>query len=297
MPRGMPLMKDDIELSIIMVNFNTRDLLVRCLSSVASARTARDLWELIVVDNASTDGSAEKLSALSSQLSALRVIRNTQNLGFAKANNQGIRQAKGKYILLLNSDTEVGKGTIQAMLAFMGAHPEAGAATCKLLLPDGSLDPACHRGFPTPWAALTYFIGLERLYGRNRLLGRYHMGYKDMSQAHEVDAISGAFFLTTRTAIERVGMLDEDYFMYGEDLDWAYRMKQAGLSIWFNPSASVLHRKKQSGREHSDPTIRRATDQHFYETMQLFYQKHYAKRYGWVVTQLIVFGIRLKSLL
>ncbi|MEK7129983.1 MAG: glycosyltransferase family 2 protein, partial [Patescibacteria group bacterium] len=105
------------------------------------------------------------------------------------------------------------------------------------------------------------------------------------------------FFLTTRTAIERVGMLDEDYFMYGEDLDWAYRMKQAGLSIWFNPSASVLHRKKQSGRQHEDPAIRRATERHFYETMKLFYQKHYAKRYGWVVTQLIVFGIRLKSLL
>ncbi|MBI5620116.1 glycosyltransferase family 2 protein [Candidatus Gottesmanbacteria bacterium] len=290
-------MKNDIDLSIIIVNFNTRDLLIRCLTSVASAQTDGDRWELIVVDNASTDGSVEKIQNSKFKIQNLMIIQNTENLGFAKANNIGIKKSHGKYILLLNSDTEVEKGTIQAMLGFMEAHPEAGAATCKLLLPDGSLDPACHRGFPTPWAALTYFVGLERLFPRSRLFAGYHMGYKDLSQVHEVDAISGAFFLTTRAVIDRVGMLDEDYFMYGEDLDWAFRIKEAGLSILFNPDVSVLHRKKQSGRQHQDPAIRRATDQHFYETMQLFYQKHYAKRYGRLVTQMILLGIKLKSLL
>lgn len=295
--RGLLLMKNDIELSIIIVNFNTKDLLVRCLSSVVNARTDCDRWELIVVDNASTDGSAEKLKKLRTQNPELIVVINRKNLGFAKANNIGIKKSRGKYILLLNSDTEVGKGTIQAMVAFMGAHPEAGASTCKLLLPDGSMDSACHRGFPTPWAALTYFIGLERLFGRSRLFGQYHMEYKDLTRVHQVDAISGAFFMVRRDAISDVGLLDEDFFMYGEDLDWAYRIKQKGWKILFNPEVSVLHRKKQSGREHSDRAIRRQTERHFYDTMRLFYQKHYAKKYGWFVTQMILFGIKLKSLL
>lgn len=265
--------------------------------SVFSSKLPGDRWEVIVVDNASTDGSLKELSAMSSQLSTLTVIQNSKNVGYAKANNIGMKQSHGKYILLLNSDTEVQKGTIQTMLAYMDAHQVVGAATCKLLLPDGSLDPACHRGFPTPWAAFTYFIGLEWLFPWSRLFSQYHMGYRNLTEIHEVDAISGAFFMVRRSVIDQIGLLDEDFFMYGEDLDWAYRMKQAGWIIGYNPHVSCLHHKKQSGRAHADAATRKKTEKYFYDTMRLFYEKHYAHRYGWLATNIILFGIKIRSML
>ncbi len=290
-------MKNRIDLSIVIVSFNTKELTLRCLESIRRAMTAKDQWEVIVVDNASTDGSAEEISNFKFLISNGALIQNKTNFGFARANNIGIQKACGRYILLLNSDTEVSKGAIQSMVAFMDTHPEAGVATCKLVLANGEMDPACHRGFPTPWAALTYFTGLERLFPRLRIFGQYHQGYKDMNIPHEVDAISGAFFLIRRKVIDQVGLLDEDFFMYGEDLDWAYRIRQKGWKILFNPDISVFHKKKQSGREHADVVIRQETKRHFYETMKLFYIKHYRRRYGWLVTQLILFGIKLKSFL
>ncbi len=294
-------MKNPIDLSIIIVSFNTKDLTAQCIASLSQAITSKDRWEMIVVDNSSTDGSVQKIQSASwrtkFKIQNLTIIQNKTNLGFAKGNNIGIKKAAGRYVLLLNSDTEVPKGAIQSMLAFMDAHPEAGAATCKLVLADGSMDPACHRGFPTPWAAITYFLGLERLFPHSRMVGQYHQGYKDLSTVHEVDAISGAFFLVRRKVIDDVGLLDEDFFMYGEDLDWAYRIRENGWKILFNPLVTVLHHKKQSGREHEDAAIRRQTEQYFYDTMKLFYQKHYAKRYGWLLTRLILVGIKLKSIL
>ena len=294
---GKQHMKETVDVSIIIVSFNTSELIVRCLASLGEAKTVNDRWEIIVVDNGSTDGSIKKISNFQIPNCNVKVIQNKQNLGFAKANNIGIKKSQGRYILLLNSDTEVSKGVIQSMLAFMDRHTEAGAATCKLVLPDGRMDPACHRGFPTPWAALTYFMGFERLLPGSGIFAQYHMGYKDISTAHEVDAISGAFFMVRKAVIDEVGLLDEDFFMYGEDLDWTYRIKQKGWKILFNPEVSVLHRKKQSGREHTDPVVRHQTERHFYEAMKLFYKKHYAKRYGWLVTQLILLGIKLKSLI
>jgi len=282
-----------IDVSIIILNYNTKDLVLACLSSLAKAKTPTDHWEVIVVDNASTDGSVEVLK----QKKNIHIIQNKTNLGFAAGNNFGIKMAKGRYVLLLNSDTEVTKGAIQLVLDFMDTHPKVGVSTCKLVLSDGTIDPACHRGFPTPWAAFTYMIGLEKFFSHSRLFAQYHQGYKDLSVAHEIDSPSGAFFLIRREVIDKVGMLDEDYFMYGEDLDWAYRIKQAGWQIWFNPEATVLHHKKQSGRANVDAQLRRQTQKYFYETMGLFYKKHYSHRYGWLVTQLILLAIKLRSLL
>lgn len=286
-----------MKLSIIILNYNTKDLLLACLRSLEKTRSSSDRWEVIIVDNASTDGSVEVIKRKKEKGKSLKIIQNEKNVGFAAGNNVGIKVARGRYMLLLNSDTEVETGAIQSMLSFMDARPSAGAATCKLILPDGSMDPACHRGFPTPWASFTYMIGLEKLFPHSRVFGQYHQGYKDLTKSHEIDSPSGAFFMIRREVIERVGLLDEDYFMYGEDLDWAYRIKQVGFQIWFYPDARVLHRKKQSGRAHGDPNLRKKTERYFNDTMSLFYQKHYAHSYNWLVTNVILFAIKARSLL
>lgn len=290
-------MNKTIDLSIVILNFNTRFLLSQCLFSVAAAVKDSYSVETIVVDNASTDGSVEEIQKLKGKIKNLKIIRNPVNLGFAAGNNVGIKEAKGRYILLLNSDTELSANSLTGMLDFMENHENAGAATCRLELTSGQLDPACHRGFPTPWAALTYFSGLEKLFPASRIFGGYHQGYKNFSKPHLIDCPSGAFFLVRREVADKVGLLDEDFFMYGEDLDWAYRMKGQGFSIWFNPAVTVLHRKKQSGRENADPEIRNRTRKYFFETMKLFYRKHYAKKYGWFITGLILWGIKLRSLI
>ncbi len=282
------LIRKRINVSIIILSYNTRDLLERCLSSLFQAETEQDRWEVIVVDNASADGSA---AAVKKGFPRVHVIENKKNLGFAAGNNIGIKKSKGNIILLLNSDTEVSVGAIQETVSYLDHHPKVGVVTCKLIRPDGSMDPACHRGFPTPGAALAYFSGLEKIFPTISLFGGYHQGYKDFSQPHEIDSPSGAFFLVKKEVIDQVGLLDERFFMYGEDLDWSYRIKKAGWSIIFYPYVSVLHKKWQSGKGHSDETQRHETQKHFFEAMQLFYKKHYQRRYGWLVTNLVQFGI------
>lgn len=284
--------KNHAELSIIVVSYNTKDLTRQCLASLLAAKTKKDSWEIIVVDNASTDGSAQ---IIKKEFPTVKLMNQHGNLGFSVGNNVGIRRSGGRYILLLNSDTEIRPGSIQKTLEFLKSQPGVGVATCKLVQEDGSMDPACHRGFPTPWASLTYFSGLERLFPRLRFFGQYHQGYKDLHEAHEIDSPSGAFFMVRREVIDAVGLLDEQFFMYGEDLDWAYRIKQAGWKIMFYPQVSVLHKKWQSGKAHADEVIRKETQEHFSESMQLFYKKHYQHRYGWLVTALVILGIKLHS--
>lgn len=268
-----------MELSIIIVSYNTKDITRSCLDSLRKWLVG-DNWEIIVVDNGSTDGSVEMLK----EFPDITRIFNKNNLGFAKANNKGIKIAKGKYILLLNSDTEIREDSLETMLRFMDGHPKAGAATCRVELPGGSIDPACHRGFPTLWVSFTYLTGLEGILPRVPLFAGYHLGYKNMMIPHQVDVISGAFFMVRKKAVDEVGMLDEDFFFYAEDIDWAYRLKQAGWEIWFNPQASILHKKKQSGRAHVDKKTKRMGDIYFHTYNWLFYKKHYAKKYGPFIT-------------
>jgi GT2 family glycosyltransferase len=265
-----------MELSIIIVNFNTEQITKACLDSIPKKKD----WEIIVVDNGSTDGSIKMLE----KYPGIKRILNNKNLGFAKANNKGIKIAKGKYILLLNSDTEVRGDAIEVMLAFLKNNKKIGAATCKLDLTNGQIDPACHRGFPTPWASLSYMIGLEKLFPKIPLFAGYHLGYRDLSTPHQVDVISGAFFLASRQAIDEVGLLDEDYFFYAEDIDWAYRFKKAGWEIWFNPYAVVLHKKKMSGRNSLLRARAVQTEIYFHSYNWLFFKKHYAKTYGPIVS-------------
>lgn len=280
-------MNKAIDVSVIIVNYNTKNLLNACLGTVF--RTSGMVTsEVIVVDNASTDGSTAFIKA---KYSSVYLIQNSKNLGFAAANNKGIQLSHGRYILLLNSDTEMREGVLDYMVDFMDKHSTVGASTCKVLLPNGRIDPACHRGFPTPWASFTYFVGMERLFPRSKLFGQYHLGYKDMNRTHDIDSPMGAFFLVRREVVDQVGSLDESFFMYGEDLDWAYRIRKAGWRILFCPEKSIFHRKKQSGRAKENMVIRRETDKHFYEAMAIFYRKHYKTRYGSLTSAIILFLI------
>lgn len=280
----MKQQKETPDLSIIIANYNTRSLLRARLEDLTG--------RIVVVDNGSTDGSWEMVER---EFPNVDLIRNAQNTGFARANNQGIRLTKSKYILLLNTDCEATIETITEITSYLDTHPEVGAVTCKLILADGSMDPACHRGFPTPWASLTYFLGLEKLFPSSRLFGQYHQGYKPMREIHDVDCISGAFFLLRREVIDQVGLLDEAFFMYGEDIDWCYRIRKSGWKIGFYPHLSIIHKKHQSGLAHSVGQTREQTRKHFYDAMRLFYQKHYRRRYGWMVSFLVLLGIKLRS--
>lgn len=270
-----------IDLSIVLLNYNTLELTRTCLQTVLASRLDAFTMEVIVCDNGSVDGSPAMIRR---EFPHVLLIENKKNLGFAAGNNLGIRRASGRYMLLLNTDTEVPKDTLATMIRFMDKNPAVGASTCKLLLPDGSMDPACHRGFPTPWASITYLLKLEKMFPRSPLFAQYHQGYKGFTTTHEVDCIVGAFFLARREVVEQVGLLDEDYFMYGEDIDWAYRIRTSGWKIMYNPTVTILHKKKQSGRASSAKKYRNVTEIYFHKYNWLFYTKNYAKKYGPILT-------------
>jgi GT2 family glycosyltransferase len=276
--------KVSIDLSIIIVSYNTKDLLQDCLNSIFNSDLKPYVFEVIVYDNASTDGS---VSLIKSKFPMVQIILGDKNVGFAAGNNQAIVKSSGKYLLLLNSDTILKPDTLKKMLEFMEKNKDIGVSTCKLILANGFLDPACHRGFPTPWAAITYLLKLEKLFPKSEIFGQYHMGFKGFDSVHEIDSPSGAFYLIRRKVIEDVGLLDEDYFMYGEDLDWSYRIKQKGYKIIFNPSAQCLHLKKQSGRNNTDHKKKIQSDIYFHQNNWLFYRKHFNQKYGIILYFLI----------
>lgn len=275
-------------LSIVIVNYDTRDLLRACLRSVEDSEGAPEL-ELFVVDNASSDGSAAMVSA---EFPRVRLIRSDVNGGYAYANNLALRQCTGSYLLLLNPDTVLPPSALRRMVEFMEAHPEAGAAGPKLVRENGALDLACRRGFPTPEVSFYRMLGLSRLFPGSRRFGRYNMTYLDADQPAEVDSVVGAFMMVRAEAVRQVGLLDESFFMYGEDLDWAYRIKSRGWKVLYNPEVVVLHHKGASSRRHA----RRAIVE-FYRAMHIFYRKHYAASTNSLVGLVIVSTIWAKCLL
>lgn len=276
-----------MKLSIIIVNYNTKDYLRQVLQSIKQSRDNL-IKEIIVIDNASTDGSQ---AAIKRHFNWVKLIQAPRNLGYAAANNLGLARAKGEYILFLNSDTQVLPDTLTIMIKFMDRYQDVGVGTCRVELPGGQIDPASHRGFPTPWAALTYFLGLEKLFPHSRLLGQYHQGWKNLATPHEIDSPMGAFFLTRKSILDHTGGFDTTFFMYAEDLDLSLRIKQSGWKIMYVPLTRIIHHKKKSGRHSVDPHLRRITSQHFFTTMKLFYDKHYQNKYPQPVYWLVLFGI------
>lgn len=270
------------DLSIIIVNWNTRQLLLDCLQSVFASNTTY-AFQVIVVDNASTDDS---VNAVRTNFPQVRLLLNDENLGFSRANNRAIKASTSRYVLLLNSDTQIQPDTLQTMLSYMDAHPRVGAAGCKVLLPDGRLDPACKRGFPTPFAAMAYMLGLPRLFPKSPTFNHYHLGHLHPDQEHPVDCITGAFMLVRRQTINQVGMLDERYFMYGEDIDWCYRIKAHNWEIRYTPRTQITHYKGGSNPHRADHVIRA-----FYHAMRRFYRNHYASIYPAPVNLLVYTGI------
>ncbi|NRF96237.1 glycosyltransferase family 2 protein [Paenibacillus frigoriresistens] len=277
-----------MDLSIIIVNFKTRDLTLACLQSVFSSATSYT-YEVILIDNASNDGI---IPVTTEQFPQVICIANTDNVGFSKANNQGIRIAKGRYVLLLNSDTIVQPDTLDIMLRFMDENPTVGASGCKIVLPDGSLDRACKRGFPTPSASFYYAFGFSKLFPKTPRFNQYQLGYLSPNEAYPIDSLVGAFMLIRREAIEQVGMLDEEFFMYGEDIDWCYRIKEAGWVNYYYPRTQIVHHKGASSRRKPFKII-----YEFHRAMILFHNKHYRKKYSWLTNAMVYAGVSLKFML
>jgi GT2 family glycosyltransferase len=225
-----------INVSIIIVSWNTRDILRDCLQSVYN-QTRRASFEVIVIDNASEDGSRDMVRR---EFSNVSLIANEQNLGFAAANNQGIRAARGRYVLLLNSDTRVLDGAIDTMVDFADAHPEAAAVACRVVNPDETWQPTCFM-FPSALNTLIAALYLNRLFPRNRFFGRERMTWWDGQDVRAVDVVAGCFILASREIIKQIGALDESYFMYGEESDWCYRLHKAGWKVLYAPIAQVVH--------------------------------------------------------
>ena len=322
-------------ISVVMVTYNSAQVLPACLSALERCDGARDL-ELIIIDNASSDdtwhiiqsysASAESESEPARELTQgdgppfARIVaeRLGENRGYASANNRGLKRAVGDLLLLLNPDTEVGPyairscayrlrhsgsrlgsvtdpavvtnptaGMVGAISAgapaiAVGSDRRIGVVGCQLRLPDGRLDRACRRSFPTLWSSFARLSGLSLLFPKARLFAGYNLTYLPENDNYAVDCVSGAFLMTSRDVYESVGGLDEDYFMYGEDIDWCYRIRAEGYQIWYEGAVVTVHHKGGNGGKRSAQSL-----YHFYNTMLIYYRKHHADQYpGWVTSLL-----------
>ena len=246
-----------MKLSVVIVSYNVRELLTACIDSVVKAAEGIDT-EVFVVDNKSVDDTIEVISR---DYPWVHLINNKENLGFSKANNIAIRQAEGEYVLLLNPDTVVAEGTLRGAIEFMDLHPEAGGAGVRMHDADGTLAPESRRAVPTPMVAARKMLGFTK---------RYYMSYLSWDEPGQIEVISGAFMLLRRKAIDQVGMLDEDFFMYGEDIDLSYRLLKGGWQNWYLP-LDIIHYKGQSTQKSDFRYVHV-----FYQAMLIFFRKHYS---------------------
>lgn len=276
-----------MDLSVIIVNYNVKYFLEQSLLSVKKATEGYDT-EVFVIDNASEDGSAQFIRE---NFQWVKLIENTENLGFGRANNQGLKLASGKYILILNPDSILGEDSLRLLIDFLDKHPDIGAVGPKIVDREGKFELACRRGFPTPFAAFSKITGLASLFPNSRFFAKYNLTYLDPDKLSEVDALVGAFILLRREVYEKVGGFDEQFFMYGEDLDLCYRIKAAGWKIYYNPESEVIHYKGES-------TLRSKVDvrKEFFRAMHLFVKKHYFGSQPLALV-MIRFGIFLSRIL
>ena len=273
-----------MRLSVVFLNYNTRDLTRQALNSVLAAAEGLEV-EIFVVDNASVDGSADMVAE---EFPQVKLICNAANVGFAAGNNVALRQVSGEYVLLINTDTIVRRDALRTMVEFLDEHPEAGACGCKILDPDGTLQLDSRRGFPTPLAAFCKMSGLSRFFPKHPLIAHYHMTYLDPEQTAEVEVLSGSCMMVRKAAMDQVGLLDEDYFMYGEDIDWCYRFHQAGWKIYYVPTTSIIHFRGESGRGVPLRILYRKS-----RAMSIFVNKHMARRFRFFPLWLLQVGIAL----
>lgn len=286
----------EIKLSIIIVNYNTEKLLKECLTSLNISIP----HEIIVVDNGSSDNSVPMLK---DNFPVVLVIENKQDEGFSKANNIGIKKAKGEYILFLNPDTLLKDENIfEVLFNEFEKDKKVGAVTCKVVLPTGQLDDACHRGFPTPLNAFFHFTGISKILPKVKFFSGYNLTYLDLNKTHEIDACCGAFMLVRREVGEKVNWWDEDYHWYGEDLDFCFRLKEVGYKILYVPKVSIFHYKGASSgiKKHSkqfstaDKKTRIKAINARFDVMKIFYKKHYNHKYSPLLKNLVFLAVEIK---
>ena len=275
-----------IKLSVIIVNYNVEYFLEHCLHSVYKA-LKNVPSEVFVVDNNSVDGS---LTMIRKKFPQVHLIENFSNVGFAKANNQAIRISKGEYILLLNPDTVVEEDTFEKVVKFMDEHPDAGGLGVKMLDGKGNFLPESKRGLPTPSVAFYKIFGLSFLFPKSKVFGKYHLGHLDNNKTSEVDVLAGAFLLLRKTTIDKTGLLDEDFFMYGEDIDLSNRIKKAGYKNYYFPETRIIHYKGESTRKSSINYVFV-----FYKAMAIFARKHFSQNNAKLFSLLIHFAIYLRA--
>ncbi|MBO4573799.1 MAG: glycosyltransferase [Bacteroidales bacterium] len=277
-----------MKLSVVIVNYNVEHFLEQCLYSVRRALQGVE-GEVFVVDNNSVDGSLKMLEA---KFPEVKVIANKDNVGFAKANNQAIRISKGEYVLLLNPDTVVEDDTFSKCIAFMDSHPDAGGLGVKMVDGKGQFLPESKRGLPTPMTAFYKIFGLSKLFPRSKRFSRYHLGYLPENEINSVDILAGAFMLMRRATLDKCGLLDETFFMYGEDIDLSYRITLAGYKNYYFPETRIIHYKGESTKKTSVNYVLV-----FYKAMEIFAKKHFAKKRAFWFSFFINFAIYFRAFL
>ena len=258
-----------MDLSVVIVNYNVKYFLEQCLHSVRQAKTGLKT-EVFVVDNNSVDGSTGEIKQ---KFPWVRVIENKENLGFSRANNQAIAKSTGRYVLLLNPDTVVEEATFKKCIAFMDSNPDAGALGVKMINGKGEFLPESKRALPTPMVSFYKMFGLSALFPRSHRFGKYHLGYLDREETHSVDVLAGAFMFLRKEALDKTGMLDESFFMYGEDIDLSYRITGAGYKNYYYPETTIIHYKGESTKKGSLNYVKM-----FYQAMIIFAGKHFTSR-------------------
>ena len=277
-----------MDLSVVIVNYNVKYFLEQCLHSVQQATEGLKA-EVFVVDNNSVDGSVGEISQKFPQI---HIIENKENLGFSKANNQAIREAKGRYVLILNPDTVVEEDTFKKCVAFMESHPDAGALGVKMINGKGEFLPESKRALPTPMVSFYKMFGLSSLFPRSRRFGKYHLGHLDREKTHQVEVLAGAFMFLRKETLDKTGLLDESFFMYGEDIDLSYRITEAGYNNYYFPETTIIHYKGESTKKGSLNYVKM-----FYQAMIIFAKKHFTSRRARTFSILINLAIYFRAAL
>jgi len=277
-----------IDISIVIVNYNVKAFLEQCLMAIERAKHDLEL-EIFIVDNASVDGSQ---AMIRKRFPYVKLIENKKNLGFSKANNQALQKVKGQYVLILNPDTLIQEDTLTVLKKHLEEHQKVGAVGCKLINPDGSYQVASRRSFPTPWVAFTRILGLSRIFPRSRLFGRYNMTYLDPDTPSEVDVLPGSLMFVRKHVLDTVEFFDEDYFMYGEDIDLCFKIKQQGWNISYTPETKVIHYKGESTKKSEFSFV-----SNFYSAMLIFTRKHFKSHYSILLRLVLALGIYIRAFL
>ena len=294
-----------MDLSIIILNYNSADYLKKCLESISKSNIGNYQYEVIVVDNCSTDNSINLAKSFTnSHLRSTIYDLLKTNLGFAHGNNQGLKEInpKTRFVLFLNPDTVVEKDTLKKMIEFFDKNKNVDAATCQINLAlTGQMQPECHRGFPTPWRSFCYFSKLQKLFPHSKIFSGYFLGHLDVSTPHQIEACVGAFLMVKKSVGDTVKWWNEKYFFYGEDLDFCYQIKQHGLNLWFNPNCKITHfqgvssglishsqKISKASRETKIKVAKASTN-----AMRIFYRQNLFKNYSPITKALVMLGINL----